>query len=224
MSRTARSETRTRRRPHRGHAPPDAIPLTEPWDSSRGTRPTLGVTGPRPPYPALAGKRPTRRAAAAGQAPAAPVQPGEGLLEQGVAVGVAAPLAHVGQVGLVRLGARRRRRVLLVLPGRQAAARAVPVLGDVGVAGEGDPGLVPVRAPEGDPVARRGLAALGLAHRTCSDPGAPNRVATSHERPLIDRSGSCGTSPPRGQSRAWTGDLRSRFRGFGAGPWAAGVS
>ena len=32
-----------------------------------------------------------------------------------------------------------------------------------------------------------GLAALGLPRRTCSDPGTPDRVATSHERPLIVR-------------------------------------
>ena len=118
------------------------------------------------------------------------VQPGEGLLEQRVAVGVAAPLAHVGQVGLVRLGPRRRRRVLLVLPGRQAAARAVPQLRHVGLGGERHPRLVQVRAPEGDPVAGRGLAALGLTHRTCSDPGTPDRVATCHERPLRQQSGS----------------------------------
>jgi hypothetical protein len=30
----------------------------------------------------------------------------------------------------------------------------------------------------------RGFAAFGLPHRPCSDPRAPNRVATSHERSL----------------------------------------
>ena len=44
------------------------------------------------------------------------------------------------------------RRVLLVLPGGEAAARAVPLLGDgqAGLLGEAGPGLVPVGAPVGD--------------------------------------------------------------------------
>src|SRR4051794_15021190 len=53
---------------------------------------------------------------------------GEGLVEDGLAVGVAAPLLHVGQVGLVGLVPRRRGRGELVLAGREAAAGAVPGL------------------------------------------------------------------------------------------------
>src|SRR3954452_1332276 len=121
-------------------------------------------------------------------AAAAGLQAVERLLEQRVAVGVAAPFADVGEVGLVGLGPRRGRRLLLVLAGRQTAAGAVPVLGDVGVAGEGDPRLVPLRAPVRDPGSRRSLTALGLTHRTCSDPRAPDRVAPSHERSLMCRS------------------------------------
>src|SRR3712207_8508499 len=54
------------------------------------------------------------------------------------------PLPHVGEVGLVGLRARRRRRVLLVLPGGKSAPRAVPEFRHVGVRREGHPGLVPV--------------------------------------------------------------------------------
>src|SRR5688572_4114627 len=86
---------------------------------------------------------------------------------------------------LVGLGPRRRRRVLLVLPGGETAPGTVPQLRNVGLGGERDPRLVEVGAPERDPVPRCGLAALGLTHRTCSDPGPPDRVATCHERPLF---------------------------------------
>ena len=165
-----------------------AVPARAVGRGALGQRRSTGTSAPRAGATADLIPVPRRGtdASARGHASAALVQPGERLFQQCVAVGVAAPLAHVGQMRLVRLGARRRRRVLLVLPGRQSAARAVPVLRDVGVAGEGDPRLVPVRAPERDAVARRSLAPFGLTHRTCSDPGAPNRVATSHERPLID--------------------------------------
>ena len=107
-------------------------------------------------------------------------QPAERLLEDGRAVGVAAPLLHVREVGLVRLGARRRRGVLVVAPGRQAAARAVPLLGDLRLGGEGRRRDVPVRAEVRDPLARGRLAALGLAHRTGPHPRAADRVAASH--------------------------------------------
>src|SRR5689334_13830533 len=100
-----------------------------------------------------------------------------GALLQGVerfgqdclAVLVVAALAHVGEVGLVGLGLRRRRRVLAVPAGRKAAARAVPDLRDLSLGRERRPALVLVRAPEGNTLARRGLAALGLTHRTGSD-------------------------------------------------------
>src|SRR5690606_26539790 len=55
-------------------------------------------------------------------------QRGERLVEDGHAVLVAAALLHVREVRLVRLVAQRRRRVLAVLAGREAAPRAVPGL------------------------------------------------------------------------------------------------
>src|SRR3954452_1148356 len=94
----------------------------------------------------------------------------ERLVEKGLAVGVGATLLHVRQVRLVGLRALRRRRVLLVGVGREAAARAVPAGGDLRVDRERRTGLVPVRAPEGDHGARRALPALGLAHGTRTHP------------------------------------------------------
>ena len=84
------------------------------------------AAGSDPGRSASARRTCARRPSARGYAPAALAQPGERLFEQRVAVGVAAPLAHVGQVGLVGLGARRRRRVLLVLPGRAARSAGSP--------------------------------------------------------------------------------------------------
>ena len=124
------------------------------------------ATAPVPSEPRTGGPR--RAAGRPGRARSAAVQR---LLEEGVAVGVAAPLPHVRQVRLVGLGPRGRRRVLLVLPGRQPAARAVPGLRDVGVGREGDPRLVPVRAPE--PTRCRGAA----SPRSASPIGpAPTRL------------------------------------------------
>ena len=57
-------------------------------------------------------------------------EPGEGLVEDRLAVGLVAPLADVGQVGLVGLGLRRGGRLVLVTAGREPAPRAVPGLGD----------------------------------------------------------------------------------------------
>src|SRR5215813_4633543 len=117
----------------------------------------------------------------------APAQAGEGLGEDGGAVGVVAALFHVGEMCLVRLGVRGRRRVRLVLARGETAPRAVPGFRDRGVAGEAWDGLVPVAAPEGDPDPRRGLAALCLAHRTRADPAAADGVATTHCSPLASR-------------------------------------
>ena len=74
----------------------------------------------------------------------------------------------------------RRRRCVAVGAGREATARAVPRLRDRRVGRERRPGLVIVGAPERDAAPRRGLAALGLAHRSSADPTTANRVATSH--------------------------------------------
>src|SRR5690606_22669690 len=107
---------------------------------------------------------------------------GERLGEDRRTVGGAAPLAHIGQVRLVGLGARRVRGIVAVLPGRKATAGAVPGVGHLRVAREAGLGLVSVGAPEGDAQPRRGLAALGLAHRPRPDPASPDRVATCHGR------------------------------------------
>src|SRR6478735_2787928 len=71
----------------------------------------------------------------------------EGLGEDGLAVRVAAPLAYVREVRLVRLGARRVRRIVPVLSGGKAAARAVPGVGNLRVAGEAGHRFVSVGAP-----------------------------------------------------------------------------
>ncbi len=89
---------------------------------------------------------------------------------------------YVREVRLVRFGARRVRRVVPVLSGGEAAARAVPGIGDLRVAGEAGLRLVPVGAPEGDAQPGRGLATLGLAHRPRPDPASSDRVATCHGR------------------------------------------
>src|SRR4051812_27132055 len=104
----------------------------------------------------------------------------QGLVEDRLAVLVAAPLADVGKMTLVRRRARRRRGVVLVTPGGEAAPRAVPELGELRVGRERRPALVPVGAPEGDAPSRGGLAALGFAHRTSADPAPPDRVAPGH--------------------------------------------
>ncbi len=94
----------------------------------------------------------------------------------------AAPSRRPGASCTARRAARRR--VRLVLAGRQAAARAVPQVGDDRVAGEAGHGLVPVAAPERDPHPRCGLAALRLAHRPSTHPAAANGVTTTHCSPL----------------------------------------
>src|ERR1700730_463861 len=111
-------------------------------------------------------------------------QAGEGLGQDGLAVGIAAALLHVGEVRLVRLDAGRFRRGMLVLPRGVAAAGALPGVRDRGVGRETGPRLVLVRAPERDPHTWCGLAALGFSHRTRADPAAADGVATTHRSPL----------------------------------------
>ncbi len=111
-------------------------------------------------------------------------QPLQRLGENRLAVGVGAPLLHVGQVGLVGLDPRRGRRVRLVLAGREAAPGTLPLLGDRGVGREARPGLVPVGAPELHPHPGRGLTTLRLAHRASANPATPNRVPAAHITPL----------------------------------------
>src|SRR6185437_10577813 len=55
----------------------------------------------------------------------------EGVFEQLLRLLLRAALLHVGQVRLVGLGLRDRRRVLLVAPGREAGGRRVDHIGDL---------------------------------------------------------------------------------------------
>src|SRR5690606_1716989 len=84
---------------------------------------------------------------------AAGAEGGEGILEEGLTVGVRATLLHVRGVRLVRLVARGLRRGLTVLAGGQPAARAVPGLGDddLRLRGEARARLVSLGAPVGHP-------------------------------------------------------------------------
>src|SRR6478736_1058502 len=102
------------------------------------------------------------------------------LVEDRCAVAVGPPLADVREVGLVGLVLGRGRRVLTVLRRGEAALGAVPDVRDGRLGGEGRPGLVPVAAPEGDAMARCGLASLGFAHRAGADSAAADRVTTGH--------------------------------------------
>src|SRR5215213_9886217 len=106
------------------------------------------------------------------------------LVQDGLAVAVAAPFLHVGEVRLVRLHLGRRGRVLLVLPGRETAAWAVPCLRCLraGLLGEAGAGLVPVGAPVGDDDAWSGVTPLCFAHGAGADPAASDRVAACHAK------------------------------------------
>ena len=103
----------------------------------------------------------------------------ERLVEDVLGLGVGAALLHVGEVRLVGLDLGRRRRVLRVQAGRQPALGAVPRLRDGRLDRERHHRAVLVRAEVGDGLPRRGLAALGLAHRTGADPAAPDRVSST---------------------------------------------
>src|SRR6266540_6082038 len=127
---------------------------------------------------AAAGRRSCRPGGSAFAA--AGPQPGQGLFQDGLTLGVGAPLLHVGQVRLVRLVPRRSRRVSAVLAGREAALRAVPAVRHRRVHRERGTYLVPVRTPERHPTAGSGLTAFRFPHRTCSDPRAPDGAATCH--------------------------------------------
>src|SRR6185437_14859089 len=68
-----------------------------------------------------------------------PAQPVQSFFQDCRAVGVAAAFLDVGEVGLVRLDARRRGGAVLVLPGREPAPRTLPDLGDSSIGGEARP-------------------------------------------------------------------------------------
>ena len=72
--------------------------------------------------------------------------------------------------------------------------------------------LVEVRAPEGDPVPRCGLASFRLAHRTCADPGPRDRVASLPRAPLFQRSGRTAVTCRAGSLRPGGAISVRRFR------------
>src|SRR5262245_25447101 len=113
-----------------------------------------------------------------------PAEPRQGLGQDGGPVRVAAPLLHIGQVGLVRLAARRPRWVRPVTTGWESAPGAVPGFRHGGITREARPGFMIVGAPEGDPHPRCRLSTFRLAHGTRSDTAAPDGVATTHRPPL----------------------------------------
>src|SRR5699024_697796 len=129
---------------------------------------------------------------------------GEGLVEDDRARLLATALLHVRQVGLVRLGAWRRGGIGLVLAGGKATARAIPLVGNGGLAREAGHDLVQVRTVERNADARGGLAPLRLAHGAGSDPAATDGTATTHEK-LLRRNRS---PEGPGQARLRTGHLR----------------
>jgi len=111
-------------------------------------------------------------------------QPVQRLTQNRGAVGVGAPLFHVRQVRLIRLILRGPGRIVLVASGRVPAAGAIPGLGHRGITRETGPGLVLIRAPEGDPDPGRGLTTFRFAHRAGAYPASSDRVATTHSSPL----------------------------------------
>ena len=159
----------------------DAVAATQKQQARAGT--VAGLSGLRPDG-VLAGVR--LNALDTGLleddlAALAPVtQGGECLLQDVGRLRVAATLLHVGQVRLVRLDLRCRRRVVGVAARGQPALRTVPGLGDRCVEGEDDLGLVTVGAEVAHPLARRGLTSLGLTHGTGSDPTAADRVLPTY--------------------------------------------
>src|SRR5829696_8707220 len=97
-------------------------------------------------------------------------------------------------MGLVRLVARRGRRVFRVAARRQPTPRAIPVLGNDRVGGEAGLGLVTLDAVERDALPGGGLAALGFSHRTGTHTAAADCVTTCYGWD------SLGVGPGRGWS------------------------
>ena len=121
---------------------------------------------------------------------AAVAQRAERLVEDGLAVLVGATLLHVGEVGLVRLDLGRRRRVVLVLTGREAAARAVPRLGDLEVGSCAKLGRVSWPLEHQNETCTRGAA----SPRSASPIGpAPTRLPRIALPPAIDDQPSLGS-------------------------------
>src|SRR5690606_40357019 len=136
--------------------------------------------GPRAWPGSRAGPRPDP----AGSFPcAALAQPVQGFGEDSGALFVGAALLHVREMRLVRVGPFRLRGVLRVTPGRQPAARALPLVGNFRADGEVRPRFVLVQTPVRDRHARNRLATLGLsAWAATTDSGSPNSATATHHR------------------------------------------
>jgi hypothetical protein len=104
----------------------------------------------------------------------------QSLLEDLSRFFVGTAFLDVGEVRLVRLISRGRRRVARVKTGGEPAARTVPRVGHRRVEREARTRLVPVGAPVRHSLAGRGVTTLGLSHRTGTDPAAPDGTATCH--------------------------------------------
>src|SRR5690606_10879968 len=111
----------------------------------------------------------------------------------GLLVGPA--LLHVRQVGLVRLVPRYRRGIHRVATGREPTTRAVPRIGDRRIEGKTGTRLVPVRAPVGNALTRRGVTAFGLSHRSGTNPAASNGASTCHGRSPLNTYSDCVCVP-----------------------------
>src|SRR5215203_1266074 len=101
----------------------------------------------------------------------------ECVVEERCGLFVGAPLLHVGEVRLVRLELRHRRRVLAVATGGQAGRRAVDDVGDLlfgQTRREVAHGLVALRVPVADRDAVGVEASVLFAHRARADARAAN--------------------------------------------------
>ena len=112
---------------------------------------------------------------------------------------VGATLLDVGEVRFVGLDLRWWGWIRTVEVRWQTASWAIPGLRDRGIRSECGPRFMTVRAVVRDVEARRGIAPLGLTHRSSAHPAATNGTSTSHVRSpspflAVDQSVSCESS------------------------------
>jgi hypothetical protein len=119
---------------------------------------------------------------------AAGSESGQRFFKQGVAVCVRSALLDVGQVRFVGLVAVRRGRRTGLLPSRTTTPDAVPQLGNLRVFRERPRCLVGVGAVKHNRSMRSGRAAVTFAHRSRTDPAAPNCTTACHSQPFLSRS------------------------------------
>lgn len=114
---------------------------------------------------------------------------GEGLGEEVLGLLIAAALAHVGEMGLVRLGGLAFGGIVLVGAGGPPAAGAVPFLRDLDVERERQDGLVSVGAPVPDVLPWHRLAAFQVESWVGADSSASDGLSVGH---MCDRSSQTG--------------------------------